>query len=61
MSIIDRVKRLFSSEGRTEDTEDARIDKMASSREGQALTQSEGGSIPPGYLPTGVDEHRPKK
>ncbi len=61
MSIIDRIKRLFSSEGRTVDTEDQRIDKLTSAREGQALTQSEGGSIPPGYLPTGVDEGRPKK
>jgi hypothetical protein len=61
MSTIDRIKRLFSGEGRTVDTGDQRIDKMTSAREGQALTQSEGGSIPPGYLPTGVDEHRPKK
>ena len=43
------------------DTQDQRIDKLTSSREGQALTQSEGGGIPPNHLPTGVDEGRPKK
>jgi hypothetical protein len=61
MSIVDRIKRLFGGEGRTVDTDSQRIDKMTSTREGQALTQSEGGGIPPGYLPTGVDERRPKK
>lgn len=61
MSIVDRLKRFFSGEGRTVDTQDQRIDKLTSTREGQALTQNEGGGIPPNYLPTGVDEHRPKK
>ena len=61
MSIVERIKRIFSGEGRTVDTQDQRIDKLTSSREGQALTQSEGGGIPPNYLPTGVDEGRPKK
>ena len=61
MSIIDRIKRVFSGEDRTVDTHDQRIDKLTSSREGQALTQSEAGGIPPNYLPTGVDEGRPKK
>jgi hypothetical protein len=61
MSIVDRIKRLFGGEGRNVDTHDTRIDKLTSTREGQALTQNEGGGIPPGYLPTGVDEGRPKK
>ena len=61
MSIIERLKRLFGGEDRTVDTEDARIDKLTSTREGQALTQNEGGGIPPNYLPTGVDEGRPNK
>jgi hypothetical protein len=61
MSILERVKRIFSGEDRTVDTQDQRIDKLTSSREGQALTQNEGGGIPPNYLPTGVDEGRPKK
>jgi hypothetical protein len=61
MSILERIKRIFSGEDRTVDTQDQRIDKLTSSREGQALTQNEGGGIPPNYLPTGVDEGRPKK
>ena len=61
MSIIERLKRLFGGEDRTVDKEDARIDKQTSTREGQAMTQNEGGGIPPNYLPTGVDEGRPNK
>jgi hypothetical protein len=61
MSIIERIKRMFSGADRTVDTDSMRIDKLTSTREGQALTQNEGGGIPPGYLPTGVDEGRPKK
>jgi hypothetical protein len=61
MSMIERIKRFLSDEDRTVDTESMRIDKLTSTREGQALTQSEGGGIPPGYLPTGADERRPKK
>ena len=60
MGIVERIRRLFS-EDRTVETNDTRIDKMTSAREGQALTQNEGGGIPPNYLPTGVDEGRPKK
>ena len=60
MGIVERIRRLFS-EDRTVDTDSARIDKLTSSREGQALTQSEGGGIPPNYLPTPMDEGRPKK
>jgi hypothetical protein len=61
MSIVDSIKRIFGGKEGTVDTQDQRIDKLTSSREGQALTQSEGGGIPPNYLPTGVDEGRPKK
>ena len=61
MSIIGRIKRVFSGEDRTVETHDQRIDKLTSSREGQSLTQSEGGGIPPNYLPTGVEEGRPKR
>ena len=34
---------------------------MTAARHGDVHTQSEGGSIPPNYLPTGVDEGRPRK
>src|SRR5687767_6870863 len=45
MSILERIRRIFSGEDRTVDTQDQRIDKLTSSREGQALTQSEGGEF----------------
>ena len=61
MRPIERLRRVVSGEDRTVDTDSQRIDKLTSTREGQALTQNEGGGIPPGYLPTGVDERRPKK
>lgn len=61
MRPIERLRRVVSGEDRTVDTDSQRIDKLTSTREGQALTQNEGGGIPPGYLPTGVDEGRPKK
>jgi hypothetical protein len=61
MTIIERIKRFFRGEGRTVDTDSKRIDSLTSAREGQAITQNEGGSIPPNYLPTGVDERRPRK
>jgi hypothetical protein len=37
----------------------SRVDNMTAARGDDAV--SEGGSIPPNYLPTGVDEGRPKK
>jgi hypothetical protein len=40
-----------------EDMTDRRIDRMTVAR----FDSSESGSIPPNYLPTGVDEGRPKK
>jgi hypothetical protein len=61
MSIVDRIKRLFGGEGRTVDTQSNRIDNSTVARQGDVFTQSEGGAIPPNYLPTGVDEGRPKK
>ena len=60
MTFIERVKRFFSGEGRTVDTDTPRIDNLTTAREGQTITQNEGGSIPPNYLPTGVDVRRPK-
>ena len=35
MSILERIKRIFSGKDRTVDTQDQRIDKLTSSREGQ--------------------------
>ena len=61
MRILARLRRVVSGEDRSVDTDSLRIDKLTSTRECQALTQSEGGGIPPGYLPAGVDDGRPKK
>ena len=61
MGILERIRRLFSDKDRMVDTDSTRFDKLTSTREGQALTQNEGGGIPPNYLPTGVDEGRPKR
>jgi hypothetical protein len=40
---------------------DNRVDNMTAARGDDAARGVEGGSIPPHYLPTGVDEGRPKK
>ena len=61
MSMIERLKRMWRIQDRSLDTEHRRIDQMTASREGTAITESEGAAIPPNYLPTGVDEGRPKK
>lgn len=62
MSIVERIRRLFRSEGRTVDTDQRRIDSMTIARESDQLLGGEhGGGIPPNYLPTDVDEGRPKK
>jgi hypothetical protein len=42
-------------------TFDDRVDNMTAARGDDAVRSGEGGSIPPNYLPTGVDEGRPKK
>jgi hypothetical protein len=61
MGIVERIKRLFS-EDRTIDTDAERIDSMtASSGTDHLQGGNEGGAIPPNYLPTGMDEGRPKK
>lgn len=61
MSILARIKRLFGGD-RTVDTDDSRIDSMTAARASDHLMGGEhGGGIPPNYLPTGVDEGRPKK
>jgi hypothetical protein len=61
MKILERIKRLFGGDDRTVETDAGRIDKMTAGRQGDVFTQSEGGAIPPNYLPTGVDEGRPRK
>ena len=62
MSIVERIKRLFSGKDRTVDTaRPAHRQADVALARVRALTQSEGGGIPPNYLPTGVDEGRPKK
>lgn len=61
MSIVERIKRLFRNEDRTVDTDQRRIDSMTVARESDQLLGGEHGGIPPNYLPTDVDEGRPKK
>jgi hypothetical protein len=62
MSIVQRLKRLFRNEDRTVDTDAARIDSLTVARDSDHLLGGEhSGGIPPNYLPTGVDEGRPKK
>jgi hypothetical protein len=62
MSILERLKRLFGGEDRTEPTDERRIDSMTTVRAGDQIMGGEhGGLAPPGWLPTGVDEGRPKK
>jgi hypothetical protein len=48
------------SEGE-KDTVDTRVDSMTAAHQYDVFTQSDGGGLPPNYLPTGVDEGRPKK
>ena len=60
--MFERIKAWWGRRSEAErDTADARIDTMTAARGYDHLQQSEGGSIPPNYLPTGVDEGRPKK
>ena len=61
MSILGRIKRLFADD-RDRETSSERIDAMTAARGTDHLEGgTEGGGIPPNYLPTGVDEGRPKK
>jgi hypothetical protein len=60
--MLDRLVTWWRRRGEGEkDTADARIDSMTAAHQYDVFTQSDGGSIPPNYLPTGVDEGRPKK
>ena len=62
MSILERLKRLFRNEDRTVDTDAKRIDSMTIARDSDQLLGGEhGAGVPPNYLPTGMDEGRPKK
>ena len=61
MSIVERIKHLLSGKDRTVDTADARIDAVTSARSTDQIMGGEHGGLPPNYLPTGVDEGRPKK
>ncbi|HET9324299.1 MAG TPA: hypothetical protein VFO03_10490 [Gaiellaceae bacterium] len=61
MSVAERIRRLFGRD-RTVDTDARRIDSLTAARGTDHLQGGEyGGGIPPNYLPTGVDEGRPKK
>jgi hypothetical protein len=60
--MLDRIRNWWKHRAEGEkDTVDARIDSITAGRQFDAFTQSDGGGIPPNYLPTGVDEGRPKK
>lgn len=62
MSVLQRIRRWFERQtDATQATDDDRVDAMTSARQFDALNQSDGGAIPPNYLPTGVDERRPRK
>ena len=60
MSIVERIRRLFGRD-RTIDTDAGRIDSMTMARNSNQIMGGEHGGIPPNYLPSGVDEGRPKK
>ena len=61
MSILDRIRRLFSDD-RARETSSERIDAVTAARGTDHLEGgTEGGGLPPNYLPTGMDEGRPKK
>jgi hypothetical protein len=62
MSLIERIRTFIRrSPDRTRDTDSGRIDAMTVARGTEQFYGGEHGGIPPNYLPTGVDEHRPKK
>jgi hypothetical protein len=42
-------------------TFDSRVDNMTAARGDDAVRGGEGGSMPPNYFPTRIDEGRPKK
>jgi hypothetical protein len=57
--MFERIKAWWRrrSEGDQGSSYDARVDTFTAARSDSA----EHGSLPPNYLPTGVDEGRPKK
>jgi hypothetical protein len=60
--MFDRLKAWWRRQSDADrDTAEERIDTMTAARGWDHFNQSEGGAIPPNYLPTGVDEGRPKK
>jgi hypothetical protein len=64
MSIIDSIKRFFERQAdATHDTHADRMDSWAAAHDFDRIDFDGAGNsgIPPNYLPTGVDEGRPKK
>ena len=63
MSILDSIRRFFERQSdASHDTHDDRIDAMAAAQDFDRDFDGAGNSgIPPNYLPTGMDEGRPKK
>jgi hypothetical protein len=62
MGIIERISRLVGGKDPTVDTDSHRIDATTAGRNPDPIIGGEyGGGIPPNYLPTGVNEGRPKK
>jgi hypothetical protein len=60
--VLDRILRWWRRRSEADvETADSRIDTLTAARGYDHFQQSEGGAIPPNYLPTGVDEGRPKK
>jgi hypothetical protein len=63
MSIIDSIRRFFERQSDTShDTHADRMDSLASAQDFDRFDSDGAGNsgIPPNYLPTGVDEGRPK-
>jgi len=54
-------RRRSRSEADGKNTFESRIDIMAATRADDAARGSEGGSIPPNYVSTRIDEGRPRK
>lgn len=64
MSILDSIRRFFERQSdASHDTHADRVDSMAAAQDfDRANAGGDGNSgIPPNYLPTGMDEGRPKK
>jgi hypothetical protein len=64
MSIIDSIRRFFERQSDTShDTHADRMDSLASAQDFDRFDADVAGNsgIPPNYLPTGVDEGRPRK